>query len=139
MVADVAREAGIFTIVPVDTTVEEADLRAVQSLLEREPGRFFTARQIAVAVGLPSSGTQVRVRKAVKILQSRLVPIVSNDAGFSMATGPSMVRACLRRELKRQAGLDRSIRKMQAILESLGGQLTLDDIASVDGDEDAEV
>jgi hypothetical protein len=116
----------VFESVPVDCLTSVEDLRKVRNLLENNRGCWFTARDIAMATGLPVNNTQVLVRRAIReLIEFSRCPIVSCHAGYTWATCQNMVLVYRSHLLERAAGLRSRIRAVEAVSEEMSGQKPL--------------
>lgn len=107
------REEYIYTTVPdeaFDTEPEFNKRREIMLFLKAYKGQFFTAGKIAKAVGLPTRGTQVEVRKAItQLLELDGEPVISTSKGFGLAISKEQLLNYADRLENRLKGLQRRI------------------------------
>jgi hypothetical protein len=79
-----------------------------------------TAREIAKAVGYPTKGTQVEVRKAItQLLEIDHKPIISVGKGFMIADHPNMMIRYAERLRERMQGIERRARICEKIADNM--------------------
>ena len=88
--------------------------------LESYKGTFFKAMPLAKAIGYPTKGTQVELRKAItELIEEQKLPIVSNPKGFTWATCSNMIKFYLEALQHRKQGLERRIKSVNQIYHEM--------------------
>lgn len=117
-----AKEENIYTTVPegkIDESVKEESHKVLNHLKANE-GKFMTARDIAIAVGFPTKGTQVEVRKAItELIEIQGQPIISVGKGFTFTNKKGMVSTYADNLENRKQGLERRIKAVRKIAEQM--------------------
>lgn len=129
-------DTGIHSTIPSEhnpqggeTWVYDPRREAILNYLIERKGEVRTAFRIAEAVGLPTEGTQVLVRKLVKELnhyfaqKEMMMAVVSTPRGFYFTDDAKDVLASIERHQNRVKGLLRTIKDETALLYRLGGSL----------------
>lgn len=113
----------IYSSVPDDIRDEELsegaleDMRNIRAILEADPGRFFTARELARLTGMSEKATQIRARYAIaRLVCLEKCPIVGHNAGFAWTREPNMIRHYVENNLRRRMkGIARRIKALEEI------------------------
>lgn len=94
----------------------------VLEVLKREPGRFYTSRELAQESGLPVGGTQIEVRYAITLLiEVDNQPIVSNVKGYAYTENPHQLEFYAKDLQNRMNGLQRRINAIRRTATKLYG------------------
>ena len=107
----------IYSSVPEEAMeIQDPERQLILEFLEKNAGKFYTARQIAKEVGLPVRGTQVEVRKAITMLiEIDMKPIMSNAKGFALVDQSNQMYFYARQLEERMLGIQRRIKKVREI------------------------
>lgn len=127
----------IYSSVPDDIRDEELsdgaleDMCAIRGILESDPGRFFTARELARKAGISERATQIRVRYAIaRLVCLEKCPIVGHNSGFTWTSQPNMIRHYVENNLRRRMkGIARRIKALEEIeakMEAYDGKATME-------------
>ena len=112
----------IYSTVPNLKEVEQESKDSLVSFLRNNPGRFYTARKLAVECGFPKTQTYPELRRAVtEAVEIYNIPIVSNIKGFAYIdknspSGQNMIKKCLQHLEQRDLGLHRRIEAYKEML-----------------------
>ena len=112
----------IYSTVPNLKEIEQETKDYLVSFLRNAPGRFFTARELALKCGFPKTQTYPELRKTItEIVETDRIPIVSNIKGFAFfdrnsPAGQSMIRRCIEHLEQRDMGLHRRIEAYRGML-----------------------
>lgn len=111
----------IYSTVPQLKEVSQEKKDFLINLLRNNPGKFYTARKLAIECDFPKFGTNVEIRKCIKEFVSDGIPIVSTIKGFSYIdrntdAGKNMIRFNIRNFEQRVQGIQRSINDLRALL-----------------------
>ena len=112
----------IYSTVPeeVYVDVDQEQREKVLQFLKQNPGKFYTARQIAKECNMPTRGTQVEVRKAIThLIEEDMQPIIGNVKGFSYAYQSNQMRFYANSLEERMQGLQRRINKVREIAANM--------------------
>ena len=92
----------------------------LSNYLKSYKGKFFKAMPLAQAIGYPTKGTQVELRKAItELIEEQKLPIVSNPKGFTWATCSNMIKFYLEALQNRKQGLERRIKSVNQIYHDM--------------------
>ena len=111
----------IYSTVPNLKEVEQESKDSLVSFLRNNPGRFYTARKLAVECGFPKTQTYPELRRAIKELVAEGHSIVSTIKGFvfvdkTTESGRNMLRVNIIHFEQRIKGMQRSINDLRAML-----------------------
>lgn len=104
------------------TKVESYKKENLKKLLTLNPGKFFTATELAKLCEFPNKGTHVELRRSItELLEEEGCAIVSNIKGYTFVdvktdSGKNMIRFCLNGLRQRAQGLDRRIKTYEEML-----------------------
>lgn len=113
---------GIYTSVPkeVINNYFNATRQDILIFLKRQPGKAYTAKQIALACDYPTKGTQVEVRKAItELITLDKIPIISTGNGFMFPTDPQQIIRYIHSLEERKQGIQRRITNLKSILNEI--------------------
>jgi hypothetical protein len=108
-------ESEIYRTVPNLKEVDQEKKDFLISFLRNNPGKFFTAKELALNSGFPKTQTYPELRKVItEAIELDHISIVSNIKGFAFVDkstpgGINMIKRCLEHLNQRDAGLHRRI------------------------------
>ena len=108
----------VFETVPEKEMQRFGDTNRLLQFLEKEKGKFHTAKKLAIFFNFRTSGTQVELRKTITEFLEQGYPIISTGQGFSWASNKQQMLYYISTLESRVQGINRRILSLK---KGMGG------------------